>query len=96
MVLCQWLFDKLLLKTGAKLSLGMLGIVLSITFVHIKKGFMTSHKPLILFWYARLGSNQRLSAPEADALSTELRARSDISNGKQYIISGSKSSLMAS
>jgi hypothetical protein len=26
-------------------------------------------------WYARLGSNQRLSAPEADALSTELRAR---------------------
>ena len=25
-------------------------------------------------WYARLGSNQRLSAPEADALSTELRA----------------------
>ena len=27
-----------------------------------------------LLWYARLGSNQRLSAPEADALSTELRA----------------------
>ena len=26
------------------------------------------------YWYARLGSNQRLSAPEADALSTELRA----------------------
>jgi hypothetical protein len=26
-------------------------------------------------WYARLGSNQRLSAPEADALSTELRAQ---------------------
>ncbi len=29
---------------------------------------------LYLLWYARLGSNQRLSAPEADALSTELRA----------------------
>ena len=27
-----------------------------------------------IYWYARLGSNQRLSAPEADALSTELRA----------------------
>ena len=26
-------------------------------------------------WYARLDSNQRLSAPEADALSSELRAR---------------------
>ena len=26
------------------------------------------------FWYARLDSNQRLSAPEADALSSELRA----------------------
>ena len=25
-------------------------------------------------WYARLDSNQRLSAPEADALSPELRA----------------------
>ena len=28
-----------------------------------------------LLWYARLDSNQRPSAPEADALSTELRAR---------------------
>ena len=26
------------------------------------------------YWYARLDSNQRLSAPEADALSPELRA----------------------
>ena len=32
--------------------------------------------PFIFLWYARLGSNQRLSAPEADALSTELRALS--------------------
>jgi hypothetical protein len=39
---------------------------------------MIFHKPLIFNWYARLGSNQRLSAPEADALSTELRARIDI------------------
>jgi hypothetical protein len=28
-----------------------------------------------LGWYARLGSNQRLPAPEAGALSTELRAQ---------------------
>ena len=27
-----------------------------------------------IIWYARLDSNQRLSAPEADALSSELRA----------------------
>ena len=27
-----------------------------------------------IVWYARLDSNQRLSAPEADALSPELRA----------------------
>ena len=27
-----------------------------------------------IYWYARLDSNQRLSAPEADALSSELRA----------------------
>jgi hypothetical protein len=32
------------------------------------------HNSLEILWYARLGSNQRLSAPEADALSTELRA----------------------
>jgi hypothetical protein len=36
---------------------------------------------LILLWYARLGSNQRLSAPEADALSTELRAHDRIKSG---------------
>lgn len=52
---------------------------------------MIFHKPLYLFWYARLGSNQRLSAPEADALSTELRARIDVFNEKQYIVSGGKS-----
>lgn len=61
-----------------------------------KKGFMNFHKPLNKLWYARLGSNQRLSAPEADALSTELRARIDVFNEKQYIVSGGKSSLTAS
>jgi hypothetical protein len=30
--------------------------------------------PFYYDWYARLDSNQRLSAPEADALSPELRA----------------------
>ena len=40
-----------------------------------KKEFRAFSKELILLWYARLGSNQRLSAPEADALSTELRAQ---------------------
>ena len=29
------------------------------------------------YWYARLDSNQRLSAPEADALSPELRAHTE-------------------
>ena len=37
------------------------------------KGLGNLLNPLF-YWYARLGSNQRLSAPEADALSTELRA----------------------
>jgi hypothetical protein len=39
-----------------------------------KAQIVESHNSLILLWYARLGSNQRLPAPEADALSTELRA----------------------
>ena len=34
---------------------------------------MIFRKPFF-YWYARLDSNQRLSAPEADALSPELRA----------------------
>ena len=38
-----------------------------------KKGLGKSLSPLF-YWYARLDSNQRLSAPEADALSSELRA----------------------
>jgi hypothetical protein len=33
----------------------------------------------VLLWYARLGSNQRLPAPEAGALSTELRAQFELS-----------------
>ena len=37
------------------------------------KGFTIFVNPLFN-WYARLDSNQRLSAPEADALSPELRA----------------------
>ena len=40
--------------------------------------------PLLLLWYARLGSNQRLSAPEADALSTELRAQIEVSGLDVY------------
>ena len=47
------------------------------TFVNIyyemTKGLEIILNPLF-FWYARLDSNQRLSAPEADALSSELRA----------------------
>ena len=43
-------------------------------FLHNKIGSTNFRKRLLLLWYARLGSNQRLSAPEADALSTELRA----------------------
>ena len=43
-----------------------------------KKGLTKSCKPLKLLWYARLDSNQRLSAPEADALSPELRAHNGI------------------
>jgi hypothetical protein len=39
-----------------------------------KKGLTILRKPQMLYWYARLDSNQRLSAPEADALSPELRA----------------------
>jgi hypothetical protein len=37
------------------------------------KGLEFPLNPLFC-WYARLDSNQRLSAPEADALSPELRA----------------------
>ena len=44
-------------------------------FFKIKRGLVIIPNPLNLFWYARLESNQRLSAPEADALSSELRAQ---------------------
>ena len=36
---------------------------------------MHTANPFIVFWYARLDSNQRSSAPEADALSTGPRAQ---------------------
>ena len=40
----------------------------------------------VLFnWYARLDSNQRLSAPEADALSTELRAHYDGLDNRPFL-----------
>ena len=41
--------------------------------MRIEKGLEMNLNPLF-YWYARLDLNQRLSAPEADALSTELRA----------------------
>ena len=41
-----------------------------------KKGLEKILNPLF-YWYARLDSNQRLSAPEADALSPELRAQKE-------------------
>ena len=49
-------------------------MMMGIDFFRKKVGITKGHNSLILLWYARLGSNQRLSAPEADALSTELRA----------------------
>ena len=45
--------------------------------VRALRGLKITDKPLMLSWYARLDSNQRLSAPEADALSPELRAHSE-------------------
>ena len=41
------------------------------------KGHAVHRTPFHYNWYARLDSNQRLSAPEADALSPELRAHTE-------------------
>ena len=52
----------------------LLGIKLGIVLLRNNNRVKNKYNILKLLWYARLGSNQRLSAPEADALSTELRA----------------------
>ncbi len=44
----------------------LLGMVLGMDFFDKKIGVMLLYNSLILQWYARLGSNQRLSAPEAE------------------------------
>ena len=49
------------------------------------KGHAVHRTPFHYDWYARLDSNQRLSAPEADALSPELRALFNVLDSKLNI-----------
>ena len=56
-----------------RLTFSLWGILWGYLIFTLKKGLEIILNPFF-YWYARLDSNQRLSAPEADALSSELRA----------------------